>query len=245
MNQTNGLAPIVIRHALAALAGWLLQHGIQVDATSTGSVVAALLFFGVSSLWSVVTKRPLDASRAQTWQIIISALARQGVAAFAGYLQASGVTGVDAADPVAVTLWAGNVAVSKVKAGGKPGGGGTLKLWAGFFLLALLPSCATSYKEALVGIAKSAGMGLADAGVSYARARLAAEQAKYAEAVLLEPSSAKVLARAAAVAMAQGALERAELELRKERGRDVIKGTLAAPVASGTTATKNPVLVTF
>lgn len=244
MNQTNGLAPIVIRHALAALAGWLLQHGIQMDATSTGSVVAALLFFGVSSLWSVVTKRPLDASRAQTWQIIISALVRQGVAAFAGYLQASGAMGVDATDPVAVTLWAGNVAASKVKAGAKPGGGGALKLWAGLLLLASLPSCA-SYKEALAGIAKSAGMGLADGGVSYARARLAAEQAKYAEAILSEPSSVKVLARAAAVAMAQSALERAELELRKERGRDVIKGTLAAPVASGTTATKNPVLVSF
>jgi hypothetical protein len=114
----------IIRQVLALFAGFLLQHGIQADASNSASLIAGALIFGGAFFWSWLTKlewskkRNLSGyvsdDRAAMLRKALGALVSQGLAALAGWWQAKTGETVNAADPAAVILFLANLGASKV-----------------------------------------------------------------------------------------------------------------------------------
>lgn len=104
----------LLRHFLAALAGWLMTHGIDgVDSTSSASLLAGVVLFVVSWFWSYIHKGPMAVTTLVQLRMFVMAFAQQGIAALAGYLQAAGHP-ITADDPTALILFAANLGFSKV-----------------------------------------------------------------------------------------------------------------------------------
>ncbi len=151
---------LIARHLIAAIGGMCAHHGVNVDASSTGSIIAALLFLGVSMLWSFAAKaEPSDDAKA-VLQKAAGAFASQIVAALAGWLHVDAAT---AADPVALSVFVGNLTVAKVR-GHVPAA--KLGQWASLMVLGslfsvLCCSCSTVSQDAFKKRLESA---LADIG---------------------------------------------------------------------------------
>jgi hypothetical protein len=110
------------------------------------------------------------------------------VAALAGYLQARGAVGVDAADPVAVILFSANLAVSKIarRDGVSGKGNAALGQWTGLILICgLMLGCTTAQWKA---IGKSAALMAAQMALGEATKELRAELLKP------DPDKGKLLA---------------------------------------------------
>jgi hypothetical protein len=104
--------PTAVRHAVAALGGYL-----AVDATSLTSLLTGVLLIVLPLLVSYFTHTtPTDEQRTVIKQLA-GALARQGTAAISGALLNHGFTG-NPDDTVAVALWVANFTSSKIQ---KPG----------------------------------------------------------------------------------------------------------------------------
>lgn len=246
LSAMNPTLPLLLRHLLAAFGGWLAaNYQIQVDTTNTGSLVAGILVFAAAWLWSVIHKRPLDASRKQTWLIVVSSFARQLMPALAGWLQAQGHQ-VDVVDPAAVILFGGGLISSKIgrRAGESAINPATVRQWTGLLLL-----CGSLCSCVQFG-ASDRQIALAEAGVRAARIGLAMASAKYA-AEATDPSTPtwKRMAATLAITEAQDMLTKEQARLDTLRAQsllrsegikpgspDIITQTRAAQV----TATKNP-----
>lgn len=118
----SSLLQLLIRHGLAAFAGTLAAQGLTVDASSTSSLVTALIIFAGASLWSWVVKlkwstdnrtmHVIDDTTAEMIRKLLGAFVSQGMAAFSGYLATQGHS-VNVDDPVALSVFGANLALSK------------------------------------------------------------------------------------------------------------------------------------
>jgi len=142
----SSLLQLLARHGLAAFAGTLAAQGLTVDASSTSSLVTALIIFAGASLWSWIVKlkwstdsrtmNVIDDTTAEMVRKLIGAFVSQGMAAFSGYLATQGHA-VNVDDPVALSVFGANLALSKAGVQQRLAaiGGGKALL---FFLLASL-----------------------------------------------------------------------------------------------------------
>lgn len=135
---------ILFRHTFAAIAAMLVHHGITADAGSTVSMLAGVLVFGFVTLLSAVLKMDIDDDKRAALQKLAAALASQFVAALAGWLQADAAT---AADPAALSLFLGNMTLSKLRGHVPPAR--VLGLLALCSLPFALSSCSSPSQEAL------------------------------------------------------------------------------------------------
>lgn len=116
------LLSLLIRHGIAAFAGTLAAQGLTVDASSTASLLSALLIFLGASFWSWLIKLRwnkdsrvttiFDDTTIEMVRKLVGAFASQAVAAISGYLATQGHA-VDAGDPVALSVFGANLALSK------------------------------------------------------------------------------------------------------------------------------------
>lgn len=151
-----------IRQLIALFAGFMLQHGVTMDAHSSASIIVALLAFGGACFWSWLVKlewsrsRNLSAlineNRADAIRKALGSLVSQGLSLLAGYWQAKTGEAVNTADPAALLLFIANLGASKVGLHQKlaaVGAKSSALVAAALLSLAVLPSCAPLMNAAL------------------------------------------------------------------------------------------------
>lgn len=155
MKPSSPLFGILSRHTFAAIAAILLHYGITVDGGSTVSVLSGIIVWVFTWLASVITKVEMDEEDKQVTQKIAAALASQFVAALAGWLQVDAGT---AADPVALSLFVGNLTLSRLR-GHVPVSPAAMLLVLGS--LCFVPACSVTsqqaFKDRLEGYAVAMG----------------------------------------------------------------------------------------
>jgi hypothetical protein len=143
-----------IRHFLAASGAVLTTQGFTLDTTSTSTLIFGLVMLAASVLWSWFSKlqwalgvndpRLVTDERREVIRKLLAAIASQLVAAFSGWLWASGFAG-DVNDPAAVLLFVGNLSASRLR--------GVPPVKVLVFALSSLPfalcSCSSTSQEAL------------------------------------------------------------------------------------------------
>lgn len=203
---------ILLRHTFAALAGMLVHAGIATDAGSTGSLVAGLCVYVIVTILSTLFKMELSDSHKQIAQKLAAAFASQFVAALAGWLQADAAT---VGDPVALSLFLGNITVSRLRGHVPPA---RLAQWLMLALCLPLASCSSFTKGDAIMLGKRLGLATGDAAVALARIELAK---KIQEWVQAEESGDPIKIALASLAMqaAQESLDAAERAIAKERAR--------------------------
>ena len=105
--------PTIVRHALVALAGFLMSKGIPTETSDFVSIFAGLAVFAIAWMWSVFTHTEYDASGMEVFRTGIAALLRNGQTALVTWIVAHGVTS-DTATAEGIIIAAINVLLSIV-----------------------------------------------------------------------------------------------------------------------------------
>lgn len=107
------LGPKIVRQGLAAVGGFFAGQGMAVDETSTFSLVGGVLAWGIASAYSYFAKAEPDQEKKDVISKISAALASQGIAFAAGWLQSLGFEG-HVNDAAGASLFLVNYGLSKV-----------------------------------------------------------------------------------------------------------------------------------
>jgi hypothetical protein len=87
--------PSVIRHVLAAVAGFLVSKGISFDASDLVSILTGITLFVVTYVWSFLTHTTLDDTGVELFRKSIAALLRNGQTALLSWMAGHGISAGD------------------------------------------------------------------------------------------------------------------------------------------------------
>jgi len=183
-SQTITPTPLIslgLRHGFAALAGFLVAHGIQTSATNAGEIIAGLLVYGVVCLcswlaklnWSLspAFKSLIEDSGKQMMQKAFASLASNGLALLSGYLATTPQGTFDVNNPEALALFGLNALGSRYKLHHSLAGVPRAALVLALACLLTLPACSTASRDRVKASFESL---LTDAGNETSKAALRA-----------------------------------------------------------------------